>query len=106
MSNSNSIKKLGNDVFRIKINVQLRSIGVKDLLIDNEHFDIVADQYSLTVEHNYDVEELIDLAYDELLDPIHDLSAYIVKKIINYLYSVWGEIDTILKYLKWKYEKQ
>jgi hypothetical protein len=104
--NSEVVKRIGNDCYRIKINIQLRNLGVKDILLYPETFDIISDDFSVSVPHRYEVEEIVNGTSEQLLDPIHDLSAYIVRKIVNYLYSIWEEIDSVLVYLKWKFEKQ
>lgn len=104
--NSTVVKRISNDCYRIKINIQLRGLGVKDILLDQKTLDIISDDFSVSVLHKYEVEEIVNGTGDQLLDPIHNLSAYVIRKIVNYLYSIWEDIDSVLVYLKWKFEKE
>jgi hypothetical protein len=99
--NSDKIKKLEDDTFRIKIDLPLRSMGVIDMEINREVFTINSAYFTISILHRDDVNKIYSEAYDQLLDPLHNLPSYVIKKILRHIEECFMEIESIITYFNW-----
>ena len=104
--NSDLIKKISDDLYRIRITIELKRLGVRDILIDRENFEMMSDHFSVSVLHRDKVSEVIDGTYDQLLDPYYDLPPDVIEGIMNFIHSVIEEIDSVLRHFKWTLDKR
>lgn len=99
------IQKLDDDTFRIKINLQLRRIGVIDILFSRSNLEIFANNFNTSVPNYGDLTKILDETYEQLLNPDDNLPAYVIKIVWEYISSLEVELELIVSYFEWNTHK-
>ncbi len=95
---TNVVKKIGNDKFRVRVDIDTRIAGVDDFIISRDEFMVNCLYYIIRVENYEDFSDILESTKYLLLDEGHN--PYKIRQIIKYLEHLEGVFEPIITFYR------